>query len=476
MIISPVNNFNFGKNHIGVFNCDINTSNRICKSKALNKDTVTFTGVGGQGTLLKMLCAYQIPDMYTGQILLSPQRLENLQRSKVFYKPLKELNKILEKYEDYLCPVEKNIFYILKKIGKHNPKYSLDEALRSLYKSQQKKLLDIQRPIFEDLIKTACDMPSKQFEEFMELIKDTNKKLAKDPVITPFSEKEFIYKLKRLSLPIKTLNNIREIKDINRIIQTARNVYFVEISERGKIFGTGKHKKSKKYKLDYQMQPEIIKKNSEKFKIIKGIFEKSSLKHNKELIKLFDDTSARIHGFPAIEPFQRKTFIYDLRQITRKLKDKDLAHKLLNIATKLPTSTNNSSAFIVKYANEDCGTIGFQLLKGSLCSVDHLVAKNNGGKNKLFNYGLCSSYINTEKTNIYFDQWVRLHPETRINCQKYVDRLIELYNKGVFAKISKGTEKKLNLTADYIYDFAETIKNISPEENPIILDLSKLKN
>ncbi len=474
MIVLPVNTLNFGRNNTGIQN--ISTSNSIHYKKVLHQDTISFTGVGGNGNLLKMLCIYQIPDMYTGQILLPPKTLENIQRNKIFYKPLKELNEILGKYEDYFCPVEKKIFQTLKKLGKNHPDYTLDWALKSLYKNQQKRLLDIQRPIFEELINIACEMPRKEFGEFMDLIKITNKKLAKDPVITPFSEKEFIYKLRRLALPIKTLNYLRETRDINRIIQAAKSVYYVELSEKSKIFGTGKNKRSKKYKLAYQMQPEIIKKNSEKFKIIRDIFEKTSLKNNKELIKLFNDTSSRIHGFPAIEPFQRKTFIYDLKQITRKLKDRELAHKLINKASLLPTSTNNTSAFIVKYANENCGTIGFQLMKGSLCSVDHLLARNNGGKSKLFNYGLCSAYINAEKTNIFFDQWVRMHPETRENCQKYVDKLIELYNNGIFEKISKSTAKKDSLTVDYIYDFAETIKNISPKENPIILDLSKLKD
>ena len=106
-----------------------------------------------------------------------------------------------------------------------------------------------------------------------------------------------------------------------------------------------------------------------------------------------------------------------------------------------------------------------------MASIDHLVAKKNGGVSKLSNYGLSGSEINRQKTNIYFDEWVRKHPETRKNCQKQVDRLIELYKQGVFEKVRRKTKK---IDKSYIEDFAKTIYIISPAENRIKLDISKL--
>ena len=67
-----------------------------------------------------------------------------------------------------------------------------------------------------------------------------------------------------------------------------------------------------------------------------------------------------------------------------------------------------------------------------------------------------------------FDEWIRQNPQTYKNCQKYVDRLIELYNEGIFEKV--GLEK------DYIYYFAKRVKELSPKEKPMVLDLSKLKD
>lgn len=440
----------------------------------LKCDCVSFGSISSQGAILKILANYGVPDIYTGQILLPPSELANLQNKKIFDKPLGTLMPILSKYKDSLCPVEKKVFNRLNKISEEHPGYNLQQALQSMLPIHEKKLLDKQRPIFAKLNRMACEMPQEYFEEYKDLLYVTNKKISKDLVTLPFSAKEFVYKLKRIGEQIKSTNNSRQIRDMNRIIQTAKNIFYIDIKENYKIFGYGVNRKSMQYRLEYQKQPKILKRNLEKFDIVNEIFEKSSLRNNKELKKLFFDTSARIQGCPLFSPFQRKTFIYDLKQITKKISDKELAANILNLALKLPTSVEDESAFIVKYANDNCDKIGFSLFKGSICSVDHLVAKNNGGKNKLYNYGLCSTYTNMLKSNMPFDEWVKLHPETYDNCQKYVDKLIELYKNDVFEKISK--DKKFKLTADYIYDFADTVKKISPKNKPLILDLSKLKD
>ena len=89
-------------------------------------------------------------------------------------------------------------------------------------------------------------------------------------------------------------------------------------------------------------------------------------------------------------------------------------------------------------------------------------------RNHINNYGLSSVYINSLRSNTPFDEWIRKNPQAYAACQKYVDRLIEHYHAGKFAKVG--------LNKSYILTFAEKVKSQSPAEKPIILDLSKLKD
>lgn len=440
-----------------------------CLIKPLPCDKINFGGICTDGAgALKELAEYGLTDLYTGLNLLPAKSLEYYQRTNFFDKDLSEVVKMLAKHEDCLLPVEHEVYNLLKKVSKKQPTLKLDEALKSLYPEYQKELLAIQQPVFEELIRTASEMPHKTFCEFMELMNITNKKISKDPVILPFSAKEFIYKLERAALPIKSKNNKKEVRDMRKLIAAAKEIFKDElnINTRSRF--------SSPRDLDMLLKPGEIMKNFKKMQYLKMLLDNSHLYNNNDIVKIFNTMSARIHYFPTIVPFQRKTFIYDLRKITHDLEDKELANKLMNIAYKLPTSTDEVSAFIVKYANDTPSYIGYNLLLGSVRSIDHLVAKNNGGKNKLFNFGLSSVRINTLKTNMPFDEWVRKHPEIYENAQKHFDILIDLYNEGIFDKVSQGHRHKL--TVQYIYDLADTLYAISPKEKPIVIDLSKLNN
>ena len=70
------------------------------------------------------------------------------------------------------------------------------------------------------------------------------------------------------------------------------------------------------------------------------------------------------------------------------------------------------------------------------------------------------------RSNMPFDEWVRQNPIAYEACQKYVDRLIELYNTGKFSKVG--------LNKNYIKNFVDRIKQMSPKEKPIILNIGDL--
>ena len=443
------------------------TNFNVRMKSPLVTDTVSFCGISHGGDILKRLSAYGVPDMYTGLMLLDPKVLEGMERNGVFNKPLEKVVKIVSNYENTMMPVDREFLNILKGFSKKHPDYTLSQTLKEIYPQHKKALLRVQQPVFEEIMRLACDLPKNLYEEFSELMNITNKRLLNDPVVLPFSEREFLYKLKRIADGMQYKNNSNEIHSMNKLISIASKIFNNEPK------GTRTYGRNIKKKLEMQMEPEILKRNSSNLAEFKKFFEVSPLRKNEDIIRLLENTSAKIHGFPAFASFERKSFIHELKKITRKLKNRKFAQQFTEVSEKLPTSKQNVSAFIVKYADEKNDKIGVNMLMSGVCSVDHLLAKKNGGANRLSNYGLSGAEINRQKTNIYFDKWVRMHPETRKNCQKYVDRLIELYKQGYFEKVSKAHKNK-RIDKSYIEDFAKTIYDISPEENRIVLDISKL--
>ena len=133
----------------------------------------------------------------------------------------------------------------------------------------------------------------------------------------------------------------------------------------------------------------------------------------------------------------------------------------------MPTSNEEVSAFIMKEAKSSSDKIGYDLFAGSIATLDHLVPFSKGGKDTINNYGLTSAFNNSKRGNQPLSALLEENPKTYINCQKQIDRLIELSNNGTF--------KAIGLNKWYIINFANMMKKLSPEEKPLILDISRLK-
>ena len=436
-----------------------------CTATELPKTyAVPFLGVKNNVTALRKLVRYKLPDMYLGQIMLDPTVMENMLKNGVFDYTLDRLVPILKKYEKSLLPVSKAFLKMLETTSKQHPDIRIDDAIGLYFKEHERKLLRLQEPIlFEELTEKACDMPPVLFDDFKELMQITDQKISNDKMLDPFSEKAFIYQLTQASFPIKNKKRRHEIQAINTIIKEAKLTFIPQAKAVRSLYGRNRAKK-----LEYQRRPEVLRENSKKFQYIKGLFTNSVLKHNKDLIQIFNSTGAKIYGKRTVSAFKRKEFIYDLKKITKFLDDQKLADELIRIARKIPTSTENLSAFIVKHYGDSREKIGFYLLKESVASIEHVLPKICGGRNRLANYGLCCRYINAKRSNMPFADWVRENPQVYVNCQKYFNRLIELYNNGTF--------KKLGLDRSYIINLAKTVNKESPSEAPIIIDLSALKH
>lgn len=414
-------------------------------------DVVTFTSVANSD-VLKRLLFYRIPCMYSGVIMLDPAWVQKILQRRIFTKPVRTIVKVLKPYEKSLFPVEKEVFSILKNTARRNPNARLDEIIHSLVPKHNENLLSIQKPIFDRLSVLSLSMPKELQYEYNALIEITNRKLSNKPVVVPFSLKEFKYKLGRIHERFQKNKDSKDCDIIRRMLRMANSV--------------------PEYSRAKRLSPSFPKKKYEKkinimLTSISDYLDNSDLRNDKDLKDLINISRSRACRIPTNIKFNRKSFIYDLQKITNKLQDKKLAHKMVQTAISLPTSKDNLSAFIMKSAERSSEQIGFDLICGSIGSAEHLVPFAKGGEDSMYNYGLASAYMNSERAHRAFNLQLKMHPETYENCQKYVDRLIELSNNGVF--------KQIGLSKSYIISFVNKVRKLSPAENPLILDTSKLK-
>ena len=398
------------------------------------------TPVQNSGKLRKLF-AYRLPCMYSGVIMFDPKLLSNWRKNKIFNRPAPEVFRILEPYKDCFTAgtMEAEAFKILYERSKIHPYKNIKEILQEVKPVYAKNLRKIQSPIFHELYVLSETLPEFYQERIKLTIKDAEKKLNERPVLIPFSSYEFKYKLCKIRDDIACGQNLKAKKVMNKLLKESKR------------FANSTNKKTISH------QKRIIK-------FLEQILRKSVLKNHFGLKELIEISKYKLNNKEIIVPFTRKSFIYDIVRTIEDYPDSEIQDKIISTAQKLPTSQEHLSAYILKIATEQPDKIGFRLIWPSLASIEHLLPRSCGGKDIMANFGVATTRENSDRKSIDFTEQLERRPETPKNCQKYVDRLIELYHAGVFEQVG--------LQPQYIRDFATTIANQS--QGIIKLDTSAM--
>lgn len=443
-----------------------NTKVQYDNLKPLKCDTISFGNSARNAETLRKLMLYKVPCIYSGKIVIAPKILEQMMEKKIFSSSLRHIIKVLSPFENSFHDVEKEVFEKLKTQAMLSSDIKLDEAIKKLANIHDKRLRRIQQPIFDNLNSLAQNLPKEQLDKYNKLMEVINKKLDKEPVESAFSAREFRYKLFRINDEIIAKNQKKESHVLRKIIQLSYDMpekTYWEVS--GDINSiTSKAKKNKKIKNKREL---TLKRRDLLNKMVK-IARENQLQNNQELEKLFSQTRGKIFGIPITIPFNRKSFIYEIKKIVADIEDTKLANKMVQVATQLPKSHDDVSAFIVKASANSSEKIAYDLLSGSTGSIEHLIPSKKQGNDSIENYAITTAYYNSERGHRDMSQQFKSHPETYKNCQKYVDRLIELYNDGIFEEIG--------LNKWYIINFVKKMYKLSPSDKKLILDISKLKD
>lgn len=388
---------------------------------------------------LKALFSYGVPCMYSGVDMVDPKKVRKLMKSGVFSFPVKDLIPYFKEFEKSLSGIEQRVYTIIKEHSEYEPDKTVQEIVRQIAPVYQRRLRKQQAPIFEELSETAKGLPDSIRYKFRQFMHETDDKLHDKPVIVPFSTQEFKYKLEKIRNNLAQGRETKPVRVVNKMLLEAERLHN---NTNSKTVGA---------------QKRILS-------FLDLILRRSVLNDNEELNDLLKTSNDRLDNKKIKIPFSRKAFIYDLDNLIKNLPDKVLQEKLYNIAAKLPTSSQSTSAFIAKMATKTSDEIVYRLLFPFFASVEHILPKSCGGKDEMANFGGACSRENTLRQNIEFTRQMKRQPLTRINCQKYLDRMIEFVKNGLF--------KKHNVSPKYIDDFKHTIQLQS--KGQLVLDTSGL--
>lgn len=384
---------------------------------------ISFTSIGNSSKL-RILFGYDLPCMYSGITMIDPKVLTKFIKNQTFLRPASQVMDVLEPYKDSIIGIEAKVLDIIRERAKIHPDKNIQEILKEVEPVFKRRLRKKQAPIFHELVEASHELPERYQYKFKKLMQETDKKLNERPIIIPFSSYEFKYKLSKIKDDILKGEDIKAKKVMNKLI-----------------------KESKRFSSS--TNPRTIENQKKVLGFLDYILKKSVLKNNEQLKSLMDISKSRLTQEEIIVPFSRKSFIYDLAKIITDLPDQRLQEKLITIAQKLPTSQESTSAYILKTVAEPPEKIGHRLLWPSLASVEHILPRSCGGPDLLSNFGGATTRENSMRKNIDFVTQLKRRPMAREYCQKYVDRLIELYHQGVFARH--------NISPKYIADFKKTI-------------------
>ena len=179
----------------------------------------------------------------------------------------------------------------------------------------------------------------------------------------------------------------------------------------------------------------------------------------RSLRKLMIRTTDIIFDPAPHKPFSRRIFIHKLKLITKNLENEKLKNEILEIARRLPRSSDEVCAFVIKNARKRSEVIALNLIHPSVGTFEHLLPKCMKGMNNSLNFALECSYCNNSRHHYPISEQIEENPYMPQNAQLQVNKLIDLCKKGYCKK-------------EYIQNLQKVLQQLS--DNVICLDLINL--
>jgi len=203
----------------------------------------------------------------------------------------------------------------------------------------------------------------------------------------------------------------------------------------------------------------IMKKQVHELALVKiqsSIFNKISFyrrilpkKTARAIRKLIIKTNDIIFDPEPHKPFSRRIFIHKLKNIVSNIEDKKVKNEIISIAKRLPRSSDEVCAFVVKNARKRPEIIALNLIHPSVGTFEHLLPKCMKGQNNSLNFALECTYCNNSRHHYPIAIQIEENPYMPDNAQIHFDKLISLCKKKL---CKKEYVENLSLTLDTLSD------------------------
>ncbi len=176
-------------------------------------------------------------------------------------------------------------------------------------------------------------------------------------------------------------------------------------------------------------------------KIQSSIFNKISFyrrilpkKTARALRKLIIKTNDIIFDPEPHKPFSRRIFIHKIKNICKNVEEQKIKEEIIKIARRLPRSSDEVCAFVVKNARKRPEIIALNLIHPSVGTFEHLQPKCMNGQNNSLNFALECTYCNNSRHHYPMTLQIEENPYMPENAQLQAEKLISLYKKGLCKK------------------------------------------
>ena len=130
------------------------------------------------------------------------------------------------------------------------------------------------------------------------------------------------------------------------------------------------------------------------------------------------------------DTFGRKSPLEKIKRVKAEGKDLEKIIKIYQSWYKLPSSSKDLDAFIVKYSKYDHDDIAKRLVSSSVATVEHVKPQARNGSDGMNNLLLVSAQFNNGRDTMPLNEYIKLNPEIDIekNLQRYIDDVIAQVN------------------------------------------------
>ena len=261
-----------------------------------------------------------------------------------------------------------------------------------------------------------------------------------DNITCPYSGKKMITtkKMDKIEYDLSNCSNMHQRMDILEQYRSSMQPLEEEIFDMFKLY-LGRHPRGNMNDCLRRLKPDCLAElRISQLKVmdsIDSISNKMDAKTALAVRKVTTDARSKIFDDKQDSIFKRKDLLAEIHSVTSDYTNKSVVRDMWAEASKLPKSTNDFNAFVVKYAKRSPDEISARLLRPSVASIEHIRPANpdsskiKNGEDDLTNFMLVSRDWNSGRSNTPLPEFVEQHPNIPEFSQQYMDDIINAIHK-----------------------------------------------